>query len=163
MDTPQQRTININGKMIGLLGLDVALNQLLDKDISEDAAVAFLFNAVERQNYIPAKAASDYRQALRQEYRKLRHKDPAPARDLTIRILGPACVTCNKIMTMVINILQDKGLAADVENIHELDEIWRYGVTKTPALIINGQVKSAGIQPTITQVEQWLTEAGKEI
>ncbi|MEJ2270088.1 MAG: sulfatase-like hydrolase/transferase, partial [Desulfobulbaceae bacterium] len=41
----------------------------------------------------------------------------------------------------------------------DLDEIWRYGVTKTPALIINGEVKSAGIQPLRVQIEQWIEEA----
>ena len=60
---------------------------------------------------------------------------------------------------MLIDILQEKKVAADIEDVQDLDEIWRYGVTKTPALIINGEVKSAGIQPPRVQIEQWIEEA----
>mgnify|MGYP001813807319 FL=1 len=60
---------------------------------------------------------------------------------------------------MLIDILQEKKVAADIEDVQDLDEIWRYGVTKTPALIINGKVKSAGIQPLRVQIEQWIEEA----
>jgi predicted DsbA family dithiol-disulfide isomerase len=50
-------------------------------------------------------------------------------------------------------------VAADIEDVQDLDEIWRYGVTTTPALIINGEVKSAGIQPPRVKIEQWIDEA----
>ena len=59
----------------------------------------------------------------------------------------------------MIDILQEKGVAADIEDVQDLDEIWRYGVTQTPALIIDGEVKSAGIQPPRVQIEQWVEEA----
>ncbi|KPJ98620.1 MAG: hypothetical protein AMJ60_07635 [Desulfobacterales bacterium SG8_35] len=78
---------------------------------------------------------------------------------MTIRVLGRPCVTCNKIKTMLIDILQEKNVAADIEDVQDLDEIWRYGVTKTPALIINGEVKSAGIHPPRVQMEKWIEEA----
>ncbi|KPK28307.1 MAG: hypothetical protein AMJ61_02885 [Desulfobacterales bacterium SG8_35_2] len=78
---------------------------------------------------------------------------------MTIRVLGRPCVTCNKLKVMLIDILQEKNVAADIEDVQDLDEIWRYGVTTTPALIINGEVKSAGIQPPRVKIEQWIDEA----
>jgi hypothetical protein len=60
---------------------------------------------------------------------------------------------------MVIEVLQKLQLAADMEQINDLDEIWRHGVINTPALVINGQIKSSGRHPSPTEVEEWIREA----
>jgi hypothetical protein len=159
MDAPLQRTIRIGKVTVGLLGLDVALSQLSGKDISEDEAVRFLFEQVSRKNYIPEQAIKPYKEALLREYRQYYNLEKSSRPGLIIRVLGRPCVTCNKLKTMLIDILQEKKVAADIEDVQDLDEIWRYGVTKTPALIINGEVKSAGIQPPRVQIEQWIEEA----
>jgi len=159
METLTQKTIRIGSMTVGLLGLDMALLQLAGKDISEDEAVNFLFEQVSRKNYIPKQAEEPYKEALRKEYRRYHNLDNPEDQGLTIRVLGRPCVTCNKLKVMLIDVLQEKNVAADVEDIQDLDEIWRYGVTKTPALIINGVVKSAGIQPPRIQIEKWIDEA----
>ena len=162
METPLQRTIRIGNITVGLLGLDIALVQLSGMDVSEDEAVEFLFEQVSRKNYIPKHAVKPYKEALRNEYRHYRNLDKSDRHGLTIRVLGRPCVTCNKLKTMLIDILQKKNIAADIEDVQDLDEIWRYGVTKTPALIINGALKSAGIQPSRVQLEKWIEEAATE-
>jgi hypothetical protein len=63
---------------------------------------------------------------------------------------------------MLFESLQKFGLAADMESVHDLDEIWRFGVTKTPALIINNTVKCAGRMPTPAEVEEWVREEGEK-
>jgi hypothetical protein len=159
MDTPLQRTIRIGNATVGLLGLDVALAQLAAKKISEDDAVKFLYEQVSQKNYIPEQAVKPYKEALRREYRRYFDLGGKTAgHSLTIRILGRPCITCNKLKNMLIDILQEKNVAADIEDVQDLDEIWRYGVTKTPALIINGEVMSAGIQPPRVKIEQWIDE-----
>ena len=60
-----------------------------------------------------------------------------------------------------IRILDRIDVAADIEQIKELDEIWRHGVLSTPALIINGKAKSEGRVPTPAEIEQWLKEAAE--
>jgi len=160
MDSPLQRTIRIGNVTVGLIGLNVALAQLSGKEISEDAAVKFLFEQVRQKNYIPKQAIKPYKDALLCEYRRyFTLGSTTDMQGLTIRVLGRPCVTCNKLKTILIDILQQKNVAADIEDVQDLDEIWRYGVTKTPALIINGEVKSAGIQPPRVQIEQWIEEA----
>ncbi|UCD65632.1 MAG: thioredoxin family protein [Deltaproteobacteria bacterium] len=162
MDSPLQRTIKIGNATVGLLGLDVALFDLSGKDLSEDDAVNFLYERVSQKNYIPEPAVEPYKEALRHEYRRYFNLEDSNKQGLTIRVLGRPCVTCNKIKTTVIDILQEKNLAADIEDVQDLDEIWRYGVTKTPALIINGEVKSAGIHPPRVQLEKWIEEAAEK-
>lgn len=159
MDTPLPRTLKIGRIDIGLIGLDQALAKALRDELSEEQAVNMLFTEVARQNYIPTAAVQVYRDALRREYRRHRQQGDIPGKDISIRVLGPPCVSCNKMKNLVIELLQKMDLAADVDDIHDLDEIWRYGITKTPALVINGEVKCAGRQPAPFQLEEWLREA----
>ena len=78
---------------------------------------------------------------------------------MTIKILGSGCVSCNKVNSMIFDIMQRLDMAADIEQIHDLDEIWRHGVISTPALIINGEIQCSGRMPTPAEIEQWLVKA----
>src|SRR3990167_1758644 len=157
-DRPAPRTIRIGAANIGLIGLDQALNTALDGAMQEEAAVDFLFTAIARGNYVPATAEPIYRGALRAEYRRRQWLQGAEPGILTIRVLGSGCVTCNKLSAMLFEALQKFNLAADMESVHDLDEIWRFGVTKTPALLINNTVKCAGRMPSPAEVEEWVQE-----
>lgn len=162
-DKPAPRTIRIGAANIGLIGLDQALGAAMAGEMQEEAAVDFLFAAVAKENYIPLTAESVYREALRAEYRRRQGiQGPEPG-ILTIRVLGSGCVTCNKLSAMLFEALQKFGLAADMESVHDLDEIWRFGVTKTPALIINGTVKCAGRMPSPAEVEEWTKEENEKL
>ncbi len=159
-ETPLQRTLRIGRVTVGLVGLDVALNRVLaDKKLSDDQAAARVFEEIAARNYVPATAAADYREAIAKEIRRLRHGAATVADDLVIRILGPGCVSCNNLQKLVIEVMAEMGVAADVFQVHDLDEIGRFGVMRTPALLINGEVKSAGIHPSRAQIEEWLREA----
>ena len=158
MDTPTQRMIRIGKTSIGLLGLDIAINKALAAELAVPEAVDFIFLAVKEQNYIPASMVEKYREAIGREYHRLLGIDDDQNQGLIIRILGTGCVSCNGLQTMVIDAMERAGVAADIEQIHDRDEIWRLGVTATPALMINGQVKVAGIKPTLAQVEGWIRE-----
>ena len=158
-DIPLQRTLRIGRTTVGLIGLDVALNKVLGQaDIEEDEVVEVLMQEVSRKNYIPDTAIDQYREALRSEYRKHRSGEESSSEDLSIKILGKACVSCNKLNTMTFDILQEMGVAADIELIHDPDEIWRHGVLTTPALLINGEIMSSGKLPSRSQVEEWLRD-----
>jgi small redox-active disulfide protein 2 len=156
MDTPTQRMIRIGKTSIGLLGLDIAINKALAAEMAVPEAVDFIFLAIREQNYIPAAMVEKYREAIGREYRRLQGSNDDQDQGLSIRILGTGCISCNGLQTMVIDAMERAGIAADIEQIHDRDEIWRLGVTATPALMINGQVKIAGIKPTLAQVEGWI-------
>lgn len=157
-DIPAPRTIRVGTAKIGLLGFDQALNKALSAQMQEETAVDFLLAAIARENYIPATAEPLYREALHNEYRRrqgIGENDPAT---LTIQVSGSGCVTCNKLSAMLFEALQKFGLAADMESVHDPDEIGRLGITKTPALIINSRVKCAGRMPSLAEIEDWLKE-----
>jgi small redox-active disulfide protein 2 len=158
MDAATSRTIRIGRSTIGLIGLDLALNRAAAGGMPEEEAVDFLLAAVSRANYIPAGAVAKYREALRQAYREHLQPGVAPAGPPVIRIFGTGCVSCNSLQKLVIEVLAAMGMAADIEQIHDPDEIGRQGIVLTPALMVNGQVKSGGLLPTRAQIEQWLRE-----
>lgn len=154
---PLQRTIKIGKASIGLVHIDTALAKVLaDSSLNEEQAVQYLFEQVIKYNYVPDAAEKLYKEALRQEYNRLKSGTPPTTDQLTIRILGPGCVSCNQIKIMLIDVMQEFGIAADIEQIKDLDEIWRYGVLNTPALIINSEIKSTGRLPSKSEIEQWL-------
>ena len=159
-DTPTQRHLRIGRATVGLVGLDIALNRLLNEaGQGYDEAVALLYEEVKKQNYIPAGMEEQYRQALGREYERLRSGREASDQDLVIRVLGPGCVSCNNLQNIVIEVMSEMGIAADVFQVHDLDEIGRFGIIQTPALLINGKVKCAGRLPTSSQIEEWLRDA----
>ncbi len=160
MDTPTQRMLKIGKATIGLIGLDIALNRALAEKISPEDASEYLYARIKKQNYIPGGKEDAYKSALEREYRKLLGEDVAEETDLTIRIFGTGCITCNSLRDAVIDAMMKADLAADIDMVHEPDEIGRHGITATPALMINGEVKIAGIHPTPVQLEEWLLEAG---
>lgn len=159
MDSPTQRMLRIGNSSIGLLGLDVAINKALAAELPATEATLAIFQAVSEHNYIPAAMVGKYRTAIEREYRRLTGQGDSAPQGLVIRILGSGCISCNGLQTMVIDAMERAGVAADIEQIHDRDEIGRLGVTATPALMINGQVKIAGIKPSLAQVEAWIRDA----
>jgi hypothetical protein len=156
------RTIKIGSGSVGLLGLDQALQKAVAKKMTEEEAVDFLYRAVAEKNYVPDTASELYRAALRREYRKRTGLEADDDHRLDIRILGPDCVSCNRLRDTVFDLMQRLDLVADIEKIQDPDEIYRFGELRAPALIINGKVKCAGRLPSPAQVEEWLREAAEE-
>ena len=162
MDTPTQRTLKVGKATIGLIGLDIVLNKALAENIPAGESAEYIYKAIKGQNYIPDGMTSKYKKALEREYRKLLGEDLGDDTDLIIRIFGTGCISCNGLRDAVIDAMMLAGIAADIHMIHEPDEIGRHGITATPALMINGKVKIAGIHPTPVQLEQWLLEAAEK-
>ena len=61
-----------------------------------------------------------------------------------IQILGSGCPKCQKLTENAKVAADELGLEYEIEKVTDLDEITRFGVMMTPALAVDGQVKSAG-------------------
>ena len=158
--TPLQRSLKVGRAVIGLLGLDIAMGRALaDRESPREEILERLHQQIARQNYIPPGQEELYRQALTREYDRLLSGDQRQDGTLQIRILGPGCVSCNRLGEMVLEVMAEMGIAADILQIQDPDEIGRYGLTRTPALVINDQVLCAGQLPPRFKLEQWLRQA----
>jgi hypothetical protein len=77
---------------------------------------------------------------------------------LEVIILGPGCYACNKLEQDVMAVLSETGIQAGLNHITDPDLMAQYGILPTPALIINGKIKSVGINPTKSSIKKWLEE-----
>jgi len=159
MDGPLPRTLKVGRISIGLVGLDIALNRIgRNLSLSSEEAARRILEDISARNYIPTGATETYLQAIADEIELIRGTGEKQSGDLVIRILGPGCVSCNSLQKLVIEIMSDFGIAADVFQVHDLDEIGRFGVMQTPALVINNRLKCAGRLPSRARVEEWVRE-----
>ena len=63
---------------------------------------------------------------------------------MRIQILGGGCAKCQKLAENAQAAINETGLDAVIEKITDSDRIMDMGVMITPALAIDGQVKSSG-------------------
>ncbi len=62
----------------------------------------------------------------------------------TIQILGTGCPNCKKLTENAEAAARDLGGEFEIEKITDLDRITDFGVMMTPALAVDGEVKSMG-------------------
>jgi len=75
---------------------------------------------------------------------------------MEIKVLGPGCPKCQKTENLVKEVVAETGAAAQVEKVTDMMEIAGYGVFGTPAVVIDGEVKSVGKIPSKNQIKAWL-------
>lgn len=157
------KTIKIGDASIGIIGIEGALVSLKKEagrhDISSNDAGRMLLETVKKQNYVPASAEHKYLAALTELWdgeingRTSDYTESGP-----VRILGPGCIRCVRLAEMVLDVLDQRGIPTDIEHVKDLDEIWRYGVIQTPALVVGDRVLCSGRMPTRARIEAWFFE-----
>jgi len=75
---------------------------------------------------------------------------------MKIEVLGMGCAKCNNLHENATKAVKEKGVQAEVLKIEDIDKITDYGVMMTPALVIDGEVKTAGKVPTAEEIAKWL-------
>lgn len=78
---------------------------------------------------------------------------------MEVKILGPGCVNCQKVEKLVREVVAEMGVAANIEKVSDIMKIAKYGVFGTPAVVVDGVVKSVGKIPKKEEILAWL---GKE-
>ena len=63
---------------------------------------------------------------------------------MQIQILGTGCPKCKTLTANAEAAVKALGVEATVEKIEKIADIMKFAVMTTPALVVDGQVKSAG-------------------
>lgn len=77
---------------------------------------------------------------------------------MKIEILGTGCSKCKTLIQLAQETVNELGISAEIVKVYNIDEIMKYDVMMTPALVIDGKVKSAGRIPRSEEIKKWLTE-----
>jgi len=79
---------------------------------------------------------------------------------MKIAVLGPGCAKCKQLHENTTKAVAEAGVEAEVSKVEDVQEITRYNVFMTPALVIDGKVKSSGKVVKPDQIRKWIEEAG---
>ncbi|SHH36427.1 thioredoxin family protein [Tepidibacter thalassicus] len=63
---------------------------------------------------------------------------------MVIKILGGGCKNCKVLYENTQKALEELGVEATIEKVEDFKEIMKYGVMKTPALVVDEKVKISG-------------------
>ena len=75
---------------------------------------------------------------------------------MQIKVLGPGCAKCQETEREVKEAVSEAGVDVTVEKVTDVMEIATYGVFVTPAVVIDGEIKSVGKVPKKQDVLSWL-------
>ncbi len=73
-----------------------------------------------------------------------------------IQVLGPGCPKCAKLKANAEAAAQQLGLDAQVEKVTDMNVIVGFGIMMTPALVVDGEVKSSGKMLSVDEVKRFL-------
>jgi len=61
-----------------------------------------------------------------------------------LQILGTGCAKCIKLTANAEEAARKDGIDYEIEKVTDINEIMRFGVMMTPALVVDGKVKLVG-------------------
>jgi small redox-active disulfide protein 2 len=73
-----------------------------------------------------------------------------------IKVLGPGCKKCHETEKIVREVVAETASEATVEYITDIAEIAKQGIFSTPAVIVDGKVKTVGKVPSKADVRTWI-------
>jgi small redox-active disulfide protein 2 len=75
---------------------------------------------------------------------------------MRIEILGTGCPKCKLLEDNALKAVSELGKKIEVVKVSEIDKIIDYGVMSTPAIVIDGEVKSYGKVNDVEEIKKWL-------
>ena len=75
---------------------------------------------------------------------------------MKIEVLGMCCANCNKLYQNALEAVKQSGKDIEVTQVEDIRKIMEYGVLSTPALVIDGVVKTAGKLPKTEEIKEWI-------
>ncbi|MGM9688072.1 MAG: thioredoxin family protein [Alloprevotella sp.] len=73
-----------------------------------------------------------------------------------IKVLGPGCAKCKSTYAVVEKVVKASGLDVKLTKVDDIEEIMRYNILATPAIVVDGKAVMKGRVPTVEEVERIL-------
>lgn len=74
-----------------------------------------------------------------------------------IQILGTGCPKCKKLFESTQEVVKNNGIEAEIIKVEDINEIMKFGVMMTPALVVDGEVKVVGRVPNLEELKKLIT------
>ena len=79
---------------------------------------------------------------------------------MRIQVLGTGCAKCRQLTANAERALAELGLPVQVEKVEDVREIAKFRVLSTPALVVDGAVRSTGRVLTTEAIRELLRGRG---
>ncbi|MBW2708372.1 MAG: TM0996/MTH895 family glutaredoxin-like protein [Deltaproteobacteria bacterium] len=76
---------------------------------------------------------------------------------MEIKVLGPGCPKCEQVEKRVKEVIEASGIEVSVSKVKDIMEIAKHGVFMTPAVVVDGEVKTVGKIPSKDEIKGWIT------
>jgi small redox-active disulfide protein 2 len=73
---------------------------------------------------------------------------------MKIEILGTGCPKCKRLFENAQEAVRSIGTAADVVKVEDIQQIMNAGVMLTPAIAIDGEIKSSGKVLSVEEIKK---------
>ena len=73
---------------------------------------------------------------------------------MKIEILGTGCPKCKKLFENAQEAVKNLGARADVVKVEDIQQIMNAGVMLTPAIAIDGEIKSSGKVLSVDEIKK---------
>jgi small redox-active disulfide protein 2 len=77
---------------------------------------------------------------------------------MEIKVLGTGCPKCKALEKATRDVVAELGLNATVSKVEDIMDIMSYGVSSTPALVVNEKVVLKGRMPSTSELKELLTK-----
>jgi small redox-active disulfide protein 2 len=77
---------------------------------------------------------------------------------INIKVLGTGCPKCHSLEKITRKVVDENKVDAEIEKVENIMDIMNYGIMRTPALVINGEVKVSGRLPSEKEIKDLLTQ-----
>lgn len=77
---------------------------------------------------------------------------------MEIKILGTGCSNCKKLEVNAKEAVKELNIDAQITKVEDIKEIMKYGVMRTPAIVVNEKVKMFGKVCTVDEIKKYISD-----
>jgi small redox-active disulfide protein 2 len=78
---------------------------------------------------------------------------------MQIKVLGTGCAKCKLLYGEAEKAIAASNAPVELTKVERIDEIVKFGVMMTPALVLDGEVKVSGRVPKSAEILSWIMTA----
>jgi small redox-active disulfide protein 2 len=77
---------------------------------------------------------------------------------MEIKILGTGCSNCKKLEANAREAVKELEVEVNITKVEDIKDIMKYGVMRTPAIVINEKVKMFGKVCTVNEIKKYIND-----
>ncbi|BAH08261.1 thioredoxin family protein [Clostridium kluyveri] len=77
---------------------------------------------------------------------------------MEIKILGTGCSNCKKLEANAKEAVKELDVEAKITKVEDIKDIMKYGIMRTPAIVINEKVKMFGKICNVDEIKKYIND-----